>query len=309
RTPKQYLASAMPPPTTPPHHVKILMLHGFTQSGSVFHAKTKALEKSLSKAFAPTGGISLHYPTAPCEIKPADLDLIANYQVADKEAQEHSDSWGWWLRKGDKEEECVYTRMEEGFARMAEWLRREGPFDGVVGFSQGGCAAGMIASLLEEGRRKAFDDAEKTKGMPFPASLIQDQAGRQDADADDLAGSEREDGVIHPPLRFAVSYSGFKAAANPMYDAFYEPKIKTPMLHFIGSVDTVVEEKRSTRLVDRCVEGKGKDGRRLVYHPGGHFLPNSKQFVAVLVAFIKEAMGWDEDVEQEKKAEDMDMPF
>ncbi|KFY21985.1 hypothetical protein V493_06933, partial [Pseudogymnoascus sp. VKM F-4281 (FW-2241)] len=31
--------------------LKILMLHGYTQSGASFHAKTRALEKALDKAF------------------------------------------------------------------------------------------------------------------------------------------------------------------------------------------------------------------------------------------------------------------
>ncbi|KAG4415009.1 hypothetical protein IFR04_011830, partial [Cadophora malorum] len=31
--------------------LKILMLHGYTQSGPLFHAKTRALEKLLTKSF------------------------------------------------------------------------------------------------------------------------------------------------------------------------------------------------------------------------------------------------------------------
>ena len=66
-----------------PRKLRILMLHGYTQSGPLFHAKTKALEKSLAKAFpaAPApghlathpGGISLHYPTAPIKLSYADI--------------------------------------------------------------------------------------------------------------------------------------------------------------------------------------------------------------------------------------------
>ena len=67
----------------PARKLRILMLHGYTQSGPLFHAKTKALEKSLAKAFpaAPApghlathpGGISLHYPTAPIKLSYADI--------------------------------------------------------------------------------------------------------------------------------------------------------------------------------------------------------------------------------------------
>ena len=45
-----------------------------TQSGPLFRLKTRALEKSLLKHFPPpTYALSLHYPTAPIHIKPADL--------------------------------------------------------------------------------------------------------------------------------------------------------------------------------------------------------------------------------------------
>ena len=52
----------------------------------------------------------------------------------------------------------------------------------------------------------------------------------------------------------------------------------------------------------------------MVYHPGGHFLPSSqKQYVAALVAFIREIVGGspEDSAENNKedKAEDMDMPF
>jgi hypothetical protein len=51
-----------------------------------------------------------------------------------------------------------------------------------------------------------------------------------------------------------------------------------------------------------------------VYHPGGHFLPSSqKQYVAALVAFIREVMSEQQAVarsgKKEERVEDMDLPF
>lgn len=282
------------------------MLHGFTQNGHLFEIKTKALKKSLEKAFpaapkpghlhAYPGGIELHYPTAPIKL---DVTDIPGFEVdGDKESPE---AYGWWRRKGDGEP-FVYVGIEMGLAKMAEVMRAEGPFDGVVGFSQGGAAAGMLASLLEPGRRNAFEQAQARGGMRFPDTFTQD------------SGFIEEN--AHPTLKFAVSYSGFAANTSELYKAFYEPKIATPMLHFLGSVDTVVSEERSLRLVDACVDGRGKTGGvdRLVYHPGGHFLPSSqKQYVAALVAFIREAVGEGADktgrTKEEESVEDMNVPF
>lgn len=269
------------------------MLHGFTQSGPLFHAKTRALEKSLRKAFP---SINLHYPTAPIRLPKADIPTFGGTKPESEDttngAEDDSDAWGWWRRKGEAEP-FTYEGIELGLARIAEVLKSEGPFDGIIGFSQGGAAAGMVASLLESGRRKAFESAQGKGGMGYPESFEND--------------TSFVEGIIHPTLKFAVSYSGFAASTNPLYQAFYEPQISTPMLHFIGSVDTVVEEKRSLRLVDACVDGR-KEGR-LVYHPGGHFLPGAqRQYVAALISFIKEVTEGAAESSSER-LEDLDVPF
>ncbi|KAH9832451.1 dihydrofolate reductase [Teratosphaeria destructans] len=75
-------------------------------------------------------------------------------------------------------------------------------------------------------------------------------------------------------------------------------------------MDTVVSEERSLGLVEACVGG----GSRVVYHPGGHFVPGSQRVcVDALVAFIREVLGGEEgkagEEEEEVRVEDMDVPF
>lgn len=179
-----------------------------------------------------------------------------------------------------------------GLGKIAEVLKTEGPFDGVIGFSQGGACAGMIASLLEPNRKAAFEAQYSAGGMKFPTSFENDNDG----------------GAIHPPLRFAVSYSGFAARGKNPYAAFYEPKIKTKMLHFLGTQDVVVEESRSLALVEAC---ENREEKYVVYHPGGHFLPSTqKASVNALIGFIKEVMQGEEGGKKEEEGvEDMDVPF
>ncbi len=169
---------------------------GYTQSGPLFHAKTRALEKALTKSH-PT--ISLSYPTAPLKLRPADIPgFNSSLSSGDGDGDgDDTDTWAWWRRKDDTYE---YAGIDAGLARIAATLDAEGPFAGVIGFSQGGCAAGMVASLLEDGRREAFEVAGKEGGMAYPASFAR---------------------LEHPPLKFAVSYSGF-AAPHELYRGFYE---------------------------------------------------------------------------------------
>lgn len=171
-------------------------------------------------------------------------------------------------------------------------LKKEGPFDGVIGFSQGGAMAGMLASVLEPDRRQAFEALYSKGGMSYPSSFEADTGYIEN--------------TIHPPFKFAVSYSGFAARGRDLYKAFYEPKITTPMLHFIGTLDTVVEEARSLALVAACQESEG----RVVYHPGGHFLTTQKTYVAALVGFMKDVLHKAEGGDKkEESVEDMDVPF
>lgn len=238
-------------------------------------------------------------------------------------------SYGWFQRKGEPETAtAVYARLEDGLSVIAEALRTEGPFDGVVGFSQGGFMAGIVASLLEVGRRDAFDALEAQGiGMAFPRCFLEgegegeeerDGAGKEEGNGESgmEGGRGRKDKPVHPPLKFAVSYSGFGATPNPLYKAFYAPAISTPIMHFIGTMDTVVEESRSMRLVDATEAGRDSEvgKRRIVRHPGGHFLPASqRQCFVPLVGFVRECMAsdWGEaDAPTGKRdKEEAEMPF
>lgn len=277
------------------------MLHGYTQSGTLFQAKTGALRKTLQKAFPK--GCELVYPTAPIRLTPADESFLAGNGTArdgadnntgPEEEKEEIDAWAWWRRKGDSEP-YTYEGIERGLDAIAQVLKQQGPFDGVIGFSQGGACAAMLASLLEPGRREAFEAKQKDGGggMRYPESFAEDTG--------------YVEGTIHPPLKFAVSYSGFAARGMNPYHAFYEPKIKTPMLHFLGTQDVVVEEARSLALVQACEHSEDK---YVVYHPGGHFLPSTqKASVNALIGFIKEVLHGEEGKKEEESVEDMDVPF
>ncbi|MCJ1474537.1 hypothetical protein MMC13_003195 [Lambiella insularis] len=265
--------------------LKILMLHGFTQSGPRFHDKTRALEKAIIKAFPSS---SLYYPTGPLPLRPAD---VPGYVPGSQEGgtADCTDSFAWWRRQnGDSP---IYNGMDRGLGRIAEAIQQEGPFDGVIGFSQGAAATAIVASLLEPGRKAAFEAAyqEGARKFQYPSSFIN---GRGQP--------------IQPPLKFAIVYSGF-AAPFELYSAFYEPKIKTPVLHFLGSLDTLVDEKRGTVLIDSCEGGE----ERVVTHPGGHFLPSQKTWLDAAVGFVQNCISKNhkKEDEEDENVEDMDVPF
>jgi hypothetical protein len=174
---------------------------------------------------------------------------------------------------------------------IANTLEHEGPFDGVVGFSQGAAAAAMTASLLEPGRREAFEDVGK---IPYPPSFAR---------------------LNHPPLRFMVIYSGF-ASTHPDYAAFYKPVIATPSLHFLGTLDTVLEESWARALVCSCEHGDSGAEGTLIVHPGGHSVPLGRREMLVVTGFVlgvlepenSQAIKASKALDEEDVL-DMDLPF
>ena len=262
---------------------------GYTQSGPLFRAKTRALEKAIIKAFP---GTTLTYPTGPLRLDPSSIPGFT--PLPDAAAAEEIEAYGWWRRKDDRSP--VYDGFDRGLAALAECVKGQGPFDGVMGFSQGGAAAAMLAALLDgrAERRDAFQRvrAADDRAPPFPDSFLRDEGGGG--------------GLLQAPLKFAVVYSGFQAPPE-LYGGFYEPKIGTPTLHFFGGLDTVVSEERGQALVDACDEGI----RQVVVHPGGHFVPSQRVYLDTVVAFITKCCGAasDRGTKPEEKVEDMEVPF
>lgn len=263
--------------------LKVLMLHGYTNSGAVFHAKTRALEKQLRKAFP---GVYLSYPTAPIRLDPKD---VPGYDPANPDSSD-IEGYGWW-RRSDTADPPEYMGLDRGLETIANVLRSEGPFDGVIGFSQGACAAAFVASLLEgESRKRKFKEARKKEpdfAISFPTAF------------EGLQGK----------LKFCIAYCGF-LAPGPRFQGFYEEGIETPVLHVLGSLDSVVEEKRSRALIDAC----GGDTRtKVLWHPGGHFVPSGRQYLDSVVEFVKECLGkrgvMNSKPKEEENVEDMEVPF
>lgn len=141
-------------------------------------------------------------------------------------------------------------------ATAADAIREAGGIDAVCGFSQGGAMSLLVASAMETDRV-----LPEGKEGDWARGLREANGGKG--------------------LKFAVSYSGFFAPVDSLKWC-YEPKLSTPTLHYLGSLDTVVEESRSQGLIDRCQDPM------VAIHPGGHHVPVSKEWAMPLAGFIKQ---------------------
>lgn len=99
--------------------LKLLFLHGYTQSGPVFHAKTKALEKTVLKTLP--AGSRLYFPTAPHLLKFSDLP---GERAENEGGDESGDNWAWWRRNDATGE---YTGLDETWKFLSTYLDENVP--------------------------------------------------------------------------------------------------------------------------------------------------------------------------------------
>ncbi|CAG8012882.1 unnamed protein product [Penicillium salamii] len=247
------------------------MLHGNWQSASTFEIKTRFLQEPLREAILKTlsannepyapSSIEFVYPNAilPPRVPNTHDPFVLEAQESDIEFTQHTESldeeskisqWTWAY---DNQGKGDIRGFKESIQYVLEILHEQGPFIGVIGFSMGAALAALIASLLEPRRRPS--------NSHFNSYNIQ-----------------------HPPLQFAVCFSGFMLSQT-QYRYLYYPKIETPILHFIGKLDPWISGSQTLKLARRCRSAK------VAYFMGTHYVPRTKETVKMLVQFVTDACG------------------
>ncbi|KAL5402563.1 hypothetical protein PMIN03_010561 [Paraphaeosphaeria minitans] len=218
------------------------MLHGYAESEQKFEIKTRPLRRCIEEACASAWPNSVNhieytFPTAPIRLDPSDFVGV------DAEPSEDCDTWGWWLDLDGRQAD-----LGPSLTTLSAAVEASGPFDAVVGFSQGAALAALFASLCESQtlpeRRKALQE----QGRPISWEVA--QGG----------------------LKFAICISGF-SLTEEFYAGYYEPRIQTPVVLVAGALDPVIPLASTCRMFAVC------DDAFLVEHHGTHYVP---RFRAVL---------------------------
>ncbi|AMD18564.1 HBL338Wp [Eremothecium sinecaudum] len=212
---------------------KILMLHGYAQSQEIFRSKTGGLRKALEKL-----GYELYYPQGPLEIE--HVDYGSGNDDNELAVNGKTDRHGWWRRDATG----FFTIKQATLDYLHDYIIDKGPFEGVIGFSQGAALAGYLCT--------------------------------------DVRGILGLTSDMQPDFKFLVNFSGFKLEPE-IYAAKFKEPLKIPSLHVVGELDTIVLQERTMALYDAC----HVDSRTLLKHTGGHFVPNSKNFVAKVTNWLK----------------------
>jgi hypothetical protein len=226
---------------------KILALHGVAQSEKIFRRRIATIVDTLEPL-----GYEFVFLTAPCDISGTSY---INARQEDWEAGDPERSW-WETDDSRGCHEGIETAME----MWGKALKEHGPFAGALGFSQGGCAAASIASMLEPSRR---DHPLSKKYMP----------------------------TWQPPLEFVILFSAnpYRYPTPLTYWLFYpdvgrDNLIKTPALAFYGQKEwqrEASQRERQAFFISRC------ENIVIRPHPWKHTVPRTQPFADEVKDFVQ----------------------
>lgn len=128
--------------------LRVLCIHGYRQNSDSFRDKTGALRKLLKKH------VEWVYINAPHSVSQR-MDVLQG-QEQKEVAKDEEDPRGWWFsdvqaRSFDAGQVCEASLgLEESLEAVKKAVRELGPFDGILGFSQGAALVAMVCALQEQ---------------------------------------------------------------------------------------------------------------------------------------------------------------
>lgn len=132
--------------------LRVLCIHGYRQNSGSFREKTGALRKLLKKS------VELVFVDAPLTVQSPDTDKEASSGPVVE-----ADGRGWWFsdvaaRSFSAQQQCeVSLGLDQSVTAVRDAIRTQGPFDGILGFSQGAAFVAMLCSLQEQNLEPEFN--------------------------------------------------------------------------------------------------------------------------------------------------------
>lgn len=325
----------MPPKAV--QKLKVLFLHGFTQNASRFRAKTGGTASCRAEFDASTlqqstllpvtairkviKGCSLHtFMDAPFTLDStfgADFDeghwltrLLREEGDADAEASPSGLlSWFWF------DSLAHMGGTGNALAAVHAMNRAEGPFDCILGFSQGAAVAAAYASYLNGSHPPTAWPVQTQEDGDSPTLPAPEPELAQALRAVILVGGFKRPGIAMGPPGdsldagdSASSPSAAAAAADAGSGAV--SLLPVASLHITGAGDDIIPPAMSLRVAAffqgadsnaatdaGSAEGEHRStatvqgvphGHRILTHPGGHYVPTTKPVRDAIRAFLRD---------------------
>lgn len=242
---------------------RFLCLPGYFQGGQVFAEKTSEFRKILTKY----PGYEIDYLDPPIVIPRKEclsFSIGATEEAAEKKwkqlvARNTNRCWGDW-------QDGIYKLFEESYAYVVNHIKQNGPYDGIIGFSQGAAMAALVASSTHLTGLEAFKVAVLFSGYAFTVA--------------NFPVSEEE-------MTELFEHYAVRTTLNEKYVRLYSNRgsMKTSVITVYGTEDGVVPPVRSQFLASLY-----GDKSTIFVHDGGHYVPKKKQILDPIVEKIRSAV-------------------
>ncbi|KAJ1956747.1 Ovarian cancer-associated protein 2 [Dipsacomyces acuminosporus] len=190
--------------------LRILGLHGYEQDEVTLRMKLNPLMAELGDE------VEFVFVTAPNTIIGHDLSGEENNELQRTHKESHMpEPKGWYQLTRINPEEV--QNLDVSIRFLEQVLETHGPFDGVLGFSQGAAMACALCALLE------------------------------------YRYKELSSGCKHPQFKFAILICAFHTNAKE-YEHLFAKKIGIPSLHIYSVADNLISSEQIQAVQDLFVE-------------------------------------------------------
>ncbi|CAI5703914.1 hypothetical protein KXD40_002523 [Peronospora effusa] len=116
---------------------RVLCLHGYRQDAIKFRGRIAALRRTFKS--------SVEFVCLDAPFPVPDASILEEKHINSKNTNEQVNQLKWFDFIHDTQSEhYLLERVEESLEYVANFIKKEGPFDGILGFSQGGTMASLI---------------------------------------------------------------------------------------------------------------------------------------------------------------------
>lgn len=243
--------------------MRFLVLPGYLQSGKILAEKSSGLRKLLTKK-----GYQLDYIDPPIIINhynELSFTLADTKDACDAKWQDIVNrglNKCWWQHS----DENGYQGFDQALNYVVDYIKQKGPYDGIIGFSQGSAMAIILINTITKYQIESFKVGMLFSGFCF--------TNPKDPKRDRIN--------INYQIEDQKEYIDANEI-NSDYGEYYNGshQVPTRIINVYGSEDMVVPSVRS-KFINSIYDGVVN-----IEHDGGHMMPNKKVFTTAVLEALE----------------------
>ncbi|EDK44791.1 dihydrofolate reductase [Lodderomyces elongisporus] len=247
---------------------KVLCLPGYLQSGATFAKKSSGLRKALTKQL----GVELDY-IDPCQTIESQSELGFPLAATEEESKnvwnsivESGNNRRWFEHQGPSKN----AGLDDSIQYIIDHINNNGPYDGIIGFSQGAAMAIMVTNSLQ--RMLPAHPPLKIGLFISGFCLTKPSDGNFSSENKERIAEITDLEQYKPEVVFSSDAEKYlKIDDDKGFD--------TDVILVYGENDSIVPAIRSKYVSTLYPASKV----HFVPHDGAHYVPNQKPFVRKIV--------------------------